>query len=163
MTTPSDTLVIIKPEEHGLYQAAVAFMVSERTDDNAWRGVALFVSQWKGDADGLDAEFEKIEAQIKTDFSITAMPSKWRSAKAVARKAFASGMSLLDPIDKEPYGKTLIEHAMKPVPTPLTAGQKAHDAIDKLISIITEVGFAWDTGMQQVYVRDQLKTLIKLI
>lgn len=156
--TPLDT---IKIDEHGLYKAAVAFMVSGRTEDDAWKDVALFVSQFKGDADGLDAQFAMIEEAIKTDFKVTAMPGKWRSAKTVARKAFALGTTLIDPADKQPYGKSFIEKANAGIPVAISRGEKAVATTTKLVKLLATI--TWDNDAQRIYVRDQIHSLAKLL
>lgn len=90
-----------------LYDAAVGFMVSEKSQSNAWAQVALFVSSHRADANPVDPaaeqewlrkikrEFRTVELQVKKDFGVSKLPVAWRSAKSTAISAVLKGITLV--------------------------------------------------------------------
>lgn len=97
-----------------LYEAAVSSLVSERTANETWEKVALFIHNLSGGVpiEELGAQFSLVEQQIKADYSITKLPSAWRSAKATALKAVANEVPLTDGGGKV-LGKTAVSNACK--------------------------------------------------
>jgi hypothetical protein len=83
----------------GLYDSIVGFVVSEQAGVDAWGQLVQCVMDL--DADGTSHDDIKLliqacELQIMEDFSITAMPGAWRSAKSTALSAHKQGVPLID-------------------------------------------------------------------
>jgi hypothetical protein len=87
-------------ESNPLYEACVGFMVAEKSEADSWEKVARFVQtkvdNGSGDEAQLKAEFSVVEKQIKKDFSVTTLPTAWRTAKSTAMSAARAEVSLLD-------------------------------------------------------------------
>jgi len=87
-----------------LYEAAVGFLVSERSNNNAWEQVARYVDAYTrkivaGEATFLDLkrEFRAVEQQVKADYKIEGrMPSAWRSAKSTCLSAARGGIPIIN-------------------------------------------------------------------
>lgn len=96
-----------------LYDACVGFLVSERTDSDAWADVCRHVQQAvnNGDTSALVSEFKATEQQIKKDYAITALPTAWRTAKSTALKAVRCGIELVD-VGGVVQPKTAVEKAI---------------------------------------------------
>lgn len=84
---------------HKLYDAAVGFLVADKSHSNAWAQVAEFTANYPLSDDGLhdlQREFRTVERQIKKDFELGRLPAAWRSAKSTALKALKAGIPLLN-------------------------------------------------------------------
>lgn len=92
----------------GLYDAAVNFLVSEKTGADAWAKVAEFVATHRTESRvtdenaerewlrNLKLEFTIVERQVKKDFDVPRLPGAWRSAKSTAINGALHGLALLD-------------------------------------------------------------------
>lgn len=101
-----------------LYDAAVGFMVASKSEEDAWAKVVEFsatlldefgsnTADYAAKGPGLLlAEFKVVEKQIKKDFSITALPTKWRSAKHTVIRAVMCGEKICDGAADKPIPKT---------------------------------------------------------
>lgn len=100
-----------------LYDAGVMFMVSERTEGDAWNTIATYVANSVNiGVKELKERFKVVEEQLKKDYNVTTLPSKWRSAKSVALKAVATNTPLVivkEDGSKEAIGKTVVENDIK--------------------------------------------------
>lgn len=87
-----------------LYEAAVSFLVAEKSNTNAWEQVATFVSEYVQKVGGwnettakyLKREFAIVERQVKKDFEVNKLPVAWRSAKSTAIGALKAGIPLIN-------------------------------------------------------------------
>ncbi len=100
----------IKQTEHPLYIAAVGFMVVEKQEEDSWNTIATFAAANGADMDALMMQFGATEKQVKKDFKVGSMPTRWRTAKSAAINALRSGVPLLKE-DGTPFGKTEVEKA----------------------------------------------------
>lgn len=132
-----------------LYDAAVGFLVSEKSNSNAWAQVAEFVADHRmnynpGDEEAeqqwlrhLKREFLVVERQVKKDFQVTRLPVSWRSAKSTSINAVTRGIPLLDttgsPVPKTDVSK-LISAAKKGIII-LTPLEKFKHHVDKAMAI----------------------------
>lgn len=100
----------------GVIQAyAVATRQHDKLTEDAWAVMAREIqSALKNgkDLSGVKADMKAAEDTWKAATGETAMPSTYRSAKAVALKGVAAGISLLD-AEGNPKGKTAIEKEYK--------------------------------------------------
>lgn len=122
---------------HPLYDAAVGWMVSERTDKDSWETVVRYVHARQEAGDQLaqiKADFKVVEQQIKSDFTITQLPIAWRTAKSIALKAVAMGLPLLDGGDV--IGKTELDNRTKGS-VPRNSGAPCSDQVVQLIGSAT--------------------------
>lgn len=137
-----------KEVEHPLYTAAVAMMASDRLDSDSWEQIANFTVAFKGDADELTAQFVDIEDKIKADYSITAMPGRWRSAKSAALKAKLAGINLVT-AEGEIKGKSAIE---KEVKARLSSPSLSHARQIELVIgrlVVMPLPLKWDSFKQR--------------
>jgi hypothetical protein len=87
-----------------LYEAAVGYLVSDKSQSNAWEQVCQFVHGIvvnKGNDEHvrkeLEHEFRVVEKQVKKDYDIKGrMPASWRSAKATALGALKHSIPLVN-------------------------------------------------------------------
>jgi hypothetical protein len=127
-----------------LYEAAVGFLVSEKSGANAWEQVAEFVHQFythQRDAVGdeperilkmLKHEFRVVEVQVKKDYQVSRLPVAWRSAKSTAIAALKAGVQLMGDdgaMPKSDVGKVL-KASKAGVKLPLTPLEKFVNHID---------------------------------
>lgn len=90
-------------QSNPLYDAAVGFMVAEKSGTNAWEQVATFVQHYVERNVGnphllrdLKTQFTVVERQVKKDFMVTALPGAWKSAKSHAINAVARDIPLFN-------------------------------------------------------------------
>jgi hypothetical protein len=109
-TTPEMETIDLK----GYIGALTGFGASDATSKGAWgalvKSVAVAIAEGKG-RDRVEAEMAMAEDEYKRVNSVTALPSAWRSAKAVALKAVDQGLDLIDE-DGVPIGKTEAERTL---------------------------------------------------
>jgi hypothetical protein len=106
-----------------LYDAGVMFMVSDRTESDAWEAVCKEVTRLQvtnTNISDIKAIFKTTEDQLKKDYSITTLPSKWRSAKSVVLTAIENCVGLNYPSstgadNREFKGKTFVEKEIKEI------------------------------------------------
>jgi hypothetical protein len=104
---------------HPLYDAAVGYVVSQKTDTDSWEKIAKFVATFpSSDTTIVEATFKTVEAQMKADFGLTSLPAAWRSAKATALKAHKNGIVLVNS-DSNVVGKTAVSKAYKAAVPPV--------------------------------------------
>lgn len=113
MSDLAEGATTLAPETSGnpLYDACVGFMVSERTGTDSWEQVAMHVNKMQQAGLGMDSirtEFRTTEQQIKKDFSVSVLPTAWRTAKHTALKAVRNGVPLLGG-DGKVLGKTAVD------------------------------------------------------
>lgn len=100
---------------NAMYDAVVGFMVSERTDVDSWNLVATDVAARVKAGESMDTirlAMRMTEQQVKQDYSITSLPTAWRTAKHTALAAVANNVALLDSDDK-PVPKTELDRRIK--------------------------------------------------
>lgn len=103
-----------------LYDAAVGFLVSERTGSDAWAKVAEFAANYPAIESEhindtlarLKKEFTVVEKQVRKDFKVSRLPAAWRSAKSTAISALRLNIPLLDK-DKAAQPKTDVSKLIK--------------------------------------------------
>jgi hypothetical protein len=87
----------VSDENKVLYEACVGFMVGEKTTTDSWAAVAQWVHENRNkNTDDLKGALKDVEARIKEDFKVTALPSAWRSAKSTALDALRVSVALVD-------------------------------------------------------------------
>lgn len=141
MTTSAvDEIDAIETHENSnpLYSACVGWMVSERTDEDSWSAVAKCVAGKVKDGVDVDVivtDFKVTEKQIKKDFSITVLPTAWRTAKHTALKALREGVSLLHD-DGTPKAKTALDKEI----AALKSGAVPKNSLTDLCSTLARAG-----------------------
>lgn len=137
-----------------LYDAAVGFLVSEKSNSNAWAQVAEFVAAYGNNEQDLQREFRIVERQVKKDFQVSRLPASWRSAKSTAINALRRSIPLLDtsgsPVPKTDVSK-LISAAKKGVIV-LTPMEKFKQHVDKAVAIFHTLSGADHAAAQLVFV-----------
>jgi hypothetical protein len=138
-----------------LYEAAVGFLVSEKSNSNAWEEVAKFVYQYTMNGSSLKdlrREFAIVEKQIRKDFEVNKLPPAWRSAKSTALSALQLGVPLIDTATSTAMPKTDVGKLIKAA----KAGTVTRSDMDKLRSYLEHARIVFDTlgAADQVMARD---------
>ena len=94
-----------------LYDAATNALAAEASDINTFEKMVTYAAKHL-DSAKFKAEVVLIEKLIKTEFSLTSMPSPWRSAKSVCYGALALGVNLYDE-NLQIKGKTRLQNDIK--------------------------------------------------
>ena len=132
------TVIATTNDEHPLYKAGVHFLVSKKTDQEAWALVAKWGSFFGNDVVAMESEFATIEKQLKADFNITSMPTAWRSSKSTIINAARQGVAWVE-IDGSVVPKTEVYRRTK-LATPVATQPEIATIIDSLnhaLSLIT--------------------------
>lgn len=97
-------------------EAIVSYAVSAKADSSAWVKLSIEISNLcvntGSDMDVLKSIIKNQEEEYKKAYDEKQLPPAYRSAKSVALKAIANGVSLRNDVG-EPYGKTAVEKAIK--------------------------------------------------
>jgi hypothetical protein len=135
-----------------LYEAAVGFLVSEKSNSNAWEQVATFAYNYSGNMKQLMREFAIVEKQIRKDFEVNKLPPAWRSAKSTALAALRMGIPLVDASTLAAMPKTDVGKLIKAA----KAGTVTRSDMDKLRSYLEHARIVFDTlgAADQVMARD---------
>lgn len=125
--------------EQEMYDAAVKYMVAEKSESDAWKTVAM-VSHGIT-IDDFNALIKSVESRIKKDFGISRMPTKWRSAKSTVLAAMKASVSVVgkdgDIVPKTQLGKAVRGLAsLASAAVPITAEEKALDLIHQLKGVL---------------------------
>ena len=98
-----------------LYVAATNALASEASDVNTFEKMLSSAMSYT-DSSEFKKEVALIEDIIKSEFSLTKMPSPWRSAKSVCYGALALGIGFLDENGNQ-KGKTALQNEIKLIKT----------------------------------------------
>jgi len=94
-----------------LYAAATNALASEASAINTFEKIVSFAMSCL-DVSDFKTQLYDVEKVIKEEYSLTSMPSPWRSAKSVCLSAFSFGISFLNE-NSVPKGKTRLQAEIK--------------------------------------------------
>jgi hypothetical protein len=138
-----------------LYEACVGYMVADRSESNAWKQVAEFVTKERAAGKTLlqiKDVFQAVEQQAAKDFGVKGMPNSWRSAKSTALGAVVKGLALMhegQPLPKTVIATNLTTRASTPTSTatPTTAHLKVSVALGVIKAHVTKLD---ETGLESL-------------
>jgi hypothetical protein len=129
-----------QPSNESLYEACVGLMVANKSTQDSWSKVASFVyANSHLTHEDMIERFKVVEAQVKADFKVTALPSAWRSAKTVALKAKKLSVPLMAPNsttgDLYACGKSAVERSIR---DQLTISASPITDLERVLSSLNE-------------------------
>ena len=113
-----------------LYEAATNSLASDASGDNCWTKMVT-ASFLHSDAESFSRELRSIESLIKKEYSLSSMPTSWRSAKSIVLTAMKKDMKLTDP-NGSILGKSFVQAALKKAKEPSNPYSRVVGAISIL-------------------------------
>lgn len=121
---------------YNMVEAIMQFGASDKLDGDAWSTLVTNIQSARKEGRDLQDVLKNAEKEFKEKTG-KALPSKWRSAKSVALRAYNASVSLTDE-QGLPVGKSAVEKLLKKDKAPKNIEKLFAEALNTVEAIIVK-------------------------
>jgi len=121
---------------YNMVEAIMQFGASDKLDGDAWGTLVTNIQSARKEGRDLQDVLKNAEKEFKEKTG-KALPSKWRSAKSVALRAYNASVSLTDE-QGLPVGKSAVEKLLKKDKVPKNTEKLFAEALNTVEAIIVK-------------------------